>query len=209
MTASLNCWVAAALLVFGGAACGDDSDSEVSGGISGQGPQTVVTRYTDWPIVGTVQKPTYGGGCRYRATDGEVWSLNPDGANDQVQLDEAQAGDVVFQAAVIEAGSLRLTAYVEFERALVARSFDAATGSVSWGEGDELTPGVVVDGSLCFERKLDEGPDPIRAEFSLIVENEEGPGYVTIGGQFSLMPNAISSLDPITVIDQAIEVDLR
>ena len=135
--------------------------------------------------------------------------MSPDGANDQVQLDEAQAGDVVFQAAVIESGTLRLTAYVEFERALVARSFDAATGSVNWGEGEELTQGTIVDGSLCCERKLDEGSDPIRAEFSLIVENDEGPGYVTIGGRFSLVPSAISSLDPITVIDQAIEVDLR
>ena len=200
--------VAMAALSLSAVGCGDEAEPQEVAEVDFEGPQSVATAYTDWPVVGTVQKPTYGG-CRYRATEGEVWTLAADGTDDQIQVDETQAGDVVFQVAVMEAGQMRMNARVDYQRALVARSFSSAVGTASWGEAGEMQTGQVVDGTLCFERKLDSGPDPIRAEFSLIIAPDAAPDYITIGGRFSVDPATLASLEPITLLDQAIEVDLR
>lgn len=197
-------------IVSAASACDAGTEETPTGGDGGAEtfvPPEVETEYTDWPKTdqGTTAKPKYNNGCRYFAVDGGLYESATNGlTDDRLTVSGPPEAPVSATIAVDDGAGVVLEASLVFEEfSLLGKAYHLAGGTVSWGRDPE-TEGIVVDGTLCFEAKLEAGT-AVSGELSIIAE---GPGgaYTSIGGYFELYGAAITSADPIDNADP-IEID--
>lgn len=209
-----------------------DSPAEGDAGVDSPGEDNVTQSvdFTDWPLgtTGTMSKPKYGQGCRYKAVDGELWELAADGDNDRLTLLEPVADEVNLTLYAMAGTASVMLANVEFQqRHLPGKAYYEATGSLQFGEGLAET-WTVLDGTLCFQHKVLErscvqevdcpsgqpcvanvcATGDIAGEFSLIAQEDGGEGLRTVGGTFTLSEDAISGSDLLNVNDDAIALQI-
>jgi hypothetical protein len=215
LTARWTAWICAAALV-----CAPGCDS--GGGGGGGAPEAdplepvaepaVTTAWSPDPV-GTVQMPSYGNGCRFRADKHLEFPANAD-LDDALILEEYPTGGYDLWIQFSNGSTGTCVATLDLIKGLAKKSFRSGAGTSKCepdsGDFASLT-GQVVDGALCFDSKLEYGV-PVSGEFSIVVQNPEGE-YVSIGGDFDLAGEHVflggaETLD-LLVDTPAVQMDLQ
>lgn len=160
-----------------------------------------------WSPSGTLPIPSYGYQCRYM-TDAVLEMPSNGYYDDTLFLDSVASDDADVTIEVREGTHTWLTAMVDFTRGLKAKSWRDAIGIAVWRvPGEPPVEANVVDGTLCFNAKLQPG-QAVLAEFSLILDVDGT--YVATGGNVWVPGEAVSGLTDLAVdADLAVDVDLR